>query len=101
MLILDELWFGQVAPAEQPCRPNSDYIPHLRRQEECEQRLKAELSEEGKQTLEAFRKAEAAIDTLGCSDSFAAGFRTGVLMMLDVFLPECGEIGSKQSHFVG
>ncbi len=86
MLILDKLWDGQVIPSEGQYRPNSDYIPHLRKREECEQRLKAELSQEGKRTLEQYLQAEGSIDTLGCSDSFAAGFRMGVMVMLDVFL---------------
>ncbi len=86
MLILDKLWFGQVAPAEQQYRPVSDFSPYLRKQEACERLMKAELTEEGKRALEEYLQAEGSIDIMGTSDSFAAGFRTGVLMMLDVFL---------------
>ncbi len=88
MMILDQLWYGNLAPGERKIRPSGEYGKQFRIMEKYEEMVKAELSEAGKKAFEDFMDAGSTASDMSECDSFVTGFRMGVLMMLDVFCPE-------------
>lgn len=85
MLILDQLRQGNIHPFEEPQRPNSEYSAKYKEMERYDELIKAELSPQGLDALEKYLKLSDDINNMAGSDSFASGFRTAALMMIDVF----------------
>ena len=84
MLILEDLWRGNLCPGEEVVRPNSAYTALFRAVEGNESKLDAMLTGEGKTVLAAYTKAQADLRALSDCDSFIRGFRMGAKFMLDV-----------------
>ncbi len=88
MLLLDQLWAGDVAPGEHPYRKPDEYRKLRQQAEQHKAAVEAELSEKGQEAFEQFVDAYLAMGSLSDRDSFVSGFRAGVLTMIDVFCPD-------------
>lgn len=83
MLILDELWEGQVCPSGR-CIRHPEYSGYLRRSSLAEQALADTLSPEQKVLFQALRDRMMDLTAYLERDAFFAGFRTGAMVLMDV-----------------
>lgn len=86
--MIEELWYGNVLPKENPANDNS----HLRKLLGYISRHRAELEEslndEQKAILRKLTDNQNEYDSLAKAKIFAFGFRLGCLLMLDVMKDE-------------
>lgn len=91
MKILEELWHGEIRPAEiiKPLTPQ--YKELLDAADESEKKLLSLLSDEGKAL---YRKLTESRRELSCTDEceiFTTGFRLGAKLMLEIMNNKNGE----------
>ena len=84
MYILDDLWYGNVAPSLRSFQKGSRYAEIIHELDECETALKKEVSQEGFQQLKILIDLQSELLDISERDSFTKGFQTGAKIIMDV-----------------
>ena len=87
MFVLNDLWWGNIAPSERAVKRGSEYQQASRRAEALADELREELPPEGKQAFEAYENEQITLCSISECDAFIKGVRFGVQMMIDTLLP--------------
>ena len=84
MSILEELWYGNIEPAEYDASPSKEYKELLHLISRNEEKLQATMTDEQKELFERYtdcvRENQVITDCL----IFQTGFKLGARMMLEV-----------------
>lgn len=83
--IIEELYFGNIRPAERPYRPDSAFARCMQRKAEAAKRLSAQLNEAQKALLYAQDELESEIQGIVQYDAFTYGLKFGILLMAELF----------------
>lgn len=83
MRILEELWFGNVAPNERKLPLNSEQYELVSLIVRHEETLFAMLSEQAKEIYEKLRECRSELSSLVECEAFISGFRLGAKIMLE------------------
>ena len=89
--ILNELWYGNVAPFEQCTRGNKRLKELLKLVARNREDLDGTLTEMQKEALEKFEDRMNEMHSITERDAFSYGFRLGVQLMAESFLFPLGE----------
>ncbi len=81
--ILEDLYFGNIAPYEKRMAANSELRRLARRAADCESQLTKRLNEEERQLLNVLTNAQQEIDSITVMENFILGFRLGVRLMAE------------------
>lgn len=84
MSVLEELWYGNIAPSERTIRKNSEYARLSKETLHCEEQFINELSAEGRKFYEDRISKLLLKSGIEECDSFICGFRLGAKVMLEV-----------------
>ncbi len=81
--ILEDLYFGNIAPYEKRMAASSELRRLARRAADCESQLTEWLNEEERQLLNVLINAQQEIDSITVMENFILGFRLGVRLMAE------------------
>ena len=84
MYILNELWYGNVAPSLRSFQRGSRYEEIIHALDECEQELLRVLPEKGSTPLKNMDDLYSELVDISERDSFIKGFQAGAKVMMDV-----------------
>ena len=84
MLILEELYDGNIAPMERDIRRGSEYHKILKRIDEQQKSLALSLSREDMALYESIAESKCMLDAISEKEMFIEGFRLGAQIMLEV-----------------
>lgn len=84
MKIIEELWYGNIAPYEIPIVKGSEYEVANKLVVRNDEALTATLSEQQKEIFEKFKNANLDMLSLGERDAFVRGFTLGVKLITAV-----------------
>ena len=84
MYILDELYAGNVNPAERTFQRNDSYAKTMDQLAEAEEQLSRRLDDTGKEQLKRFQACQADVSSMDQFYAFKTGFRLGARIMLDI-----------------
>ena len=84
MLILEDLYLGDVRPSERSFRRNSQYAKALDDLVETEDALTDTLTEKQKQMFEDYMTAQREVNVLTDCETFIYSFRLAAKIMIDV-----------------
>ena len=84
--VLEELYYGNISPAERSIRPGSKVQKALQRRDTLESKLNESLIDEQKTIFEQYLSLSAEILDANCLDGFVTGFRLGARFALDTFI---------------
>ena len=84
MHILDELYNGNVHPAEYRFPKEGTYGKALKNAAEAEAKLTRSLNDDQKALLDQFRQCQMEADLIDNFHAFRSGFRLGAQIMMDV-----------------
>ena len=84
--VLEELYYGNISPAERSIRPGSNVQKALQKRDTLESKLNELLTDEQRATFEQYLSLSAEILDANCLDSFINGFRLGAQFALDMFI---------------
>lgn len=84
MLILEDLYIGNVRPGERMFKRNSQYAKALDETVKAGDALTASLSAEQKEFFEDYMTAQREVNILTDCETFCYGFKVGAKIMLDV-----------------
>ena len=84
--VLEELYYGNISPAERSIRPGNNVQKALQKRDTLESKLNELLTDEQRATFEQYLSLSAEILDANCLDSFINGFRLGALFALDMFI---------------
>ena len=91
MKILDELWYGNIAPFEQSTRGDKRFAELLKLVNQNREELVGTLADKQKETLEKYEENTNEMYSVSERDAFSYGFRLGVRLMAESFLLPMGE----------
>ena len=91
MKILDELWYGNIAPFEQCSRGDKRFAEMLKLMNQNREELVRSLTDKQKETLEKYEETMNEMYSVSERDAFSYGFRLGVRLMVESFLLPMGE----------
>ena len=91
MKITDELWYGNISPFEQCTRGDKRLKELLSLMARNRDELGETLTDKQKETLEKFEDCMNEMHSVTECNAFAYGFRLGVRLMAEAFLPPMGE----------
>ena len=91
MKILDELWYGNIAPFEQSASGDKRFAELLKLLNQNREELSGALTDNQKETLEKYEETTNEMYSLSERDAFSYGFRLGVRLMVESFLLPMGE----------
>ena len=91
MKTLNELWYGNISPFEQCTRGDKELKELMKLVVRNREELDATLTDKQKETLEKFEDCMNEMHSITERDAFAYGFRLGVQLMAEAFLPPIGE----------
>ena len=90
MSIIDELWYGNIAPFEQSTLGNKRFAELLKLVNQDREELVRTLMDKQKETLEKYEETVNEMYSVTERDAFSYGFRLGVRLMAEAFmLPLC------------
>ena len=90
MKLINELWYGNVAPFEQCTRGDKQMKELLTLMARNRDELGEGLTEKQKETLEKFEEALNEMHGIAERDAFSYGLRLGIRLMAEAFLqPLC------------
>jgi len=90
MKILDELWYGNIAPFEQSTRGDKRFAELLKLVNQNREELVGTLADKQKETLEKYEEIMNEMYNVTERDAFSYGFRLGTRLMVEAFmLPLC------------
>ncbi len=81
--ILEDLYFGNIAPYEKRMAASSDLRRLAKRAADCESQLTEWLNEEERQLLNVLINAQQEIESITVMENFILGFRLGVRLMAE------------------
>ena len=84
MYILEDLWYGNVAPAERMIRKGSRYSKLQKQLVAAEDALREVLSSDGKNIYEEICRKQTEMAQIAECDSFIRGVRIGARLALDI-----------------
>lgn len=84
MLILEQLWQGEIAPYERQSQEGSEYQNLSHRATELQLEVYKALSTEGKKAFDEYNDIELELTDISEQDSFIKGVRIGARMMIDI-----------------
>ena len=84
MFVLDMLWRDGLTPNEKYTRKGSKYSKVLLGLCEEEEKIMAELSEEGKSHFVAYREAQSELSSIAETEVFIEAVRLGARLILDI-----------------
>ena len=88
MTILENLWFGNIAPADRKLKRGSEAKKLLEAAIANENIFTAELSAEGQRAYIEYSKLISRISEISECDAFGIGFRLGARLMLETLAEE-------------
>ncbi|MBD5155440.1 MAG: hypothetical protein HDT15_10375 [Oscillibacter sp.] len=88
MTILENLWFGNIAPADRKLKRGSEAKKLLEAAIANENIFTAELSTEGQRAYIEYSKLISRISEISECDAFGKGFRLGARLMLETLSEE-------------
>ena len=91
MKILDELWYGNIAPFEQSVSGDKRFAELLKLVNQNRDELVRSLTDKQKETLEKYEETMNEMYSVTERDAFSYGFRLGVRLMAESFLLPIGE----------
>ena len=91
MKILNELWYGNIAPFEQCSRGDKRFAEMLKLMNQNREELVRSLTDKQKETLEKYEETMNEMYSVSERDAFSYGFRLGVRLMVESFLLPMGE----------
>ena len=91
MKILDELWYGNIAPFEQSTRGDKRFSELLKLVNQNREELIGTLADKQKETLEKYEEIMNEMYNVTEREAFSYGFRLGVRLMSEAFLTNFGE----------
>ena len=90
MKILDELWYGNIAPFEQSTSGDKRFAELLNLVNQNREELNGMLTDKQKETLEKYEETVNEMYNVTERDAFSYGFRLGARLMTEAFmLPLC------------
>ncbi len=95
MSIIEELYYGNISPAERDFVKNSKYDKAIRLLCSNEDLLRSSLKEEDLEHFTMFSEAEGIITDITGAECFKSGFRIGIKLMCDVFFGESNDTLSR------
>ena len=84
MYILEDLWYGNVAPAERMIRKGSRYAKLQKQLVAAEDSLREVLTPDGKNIYEEICRKQTEMAQISECDSFIRGVRIGARLALDI-----------------
>ena len=91
MKILDELWYGNIAPFEQSTSGDKRFAELLKLVNQNREELVGTLADKQKETLEKYEEIMNEMYNMTEREAFSYGFRLGVRLMSEAFLTNFGE----------
>lgn len=88
MTILENLWFGNIAPVDRKLTRGSEVKKILEAVTANEDIFTAELSAEGQRAYTEYDKLISKISEISECDAFGKGFRLGARLMLEILSEE-------------
>lgn len=85
MSILEEIWYGDTSPYKEYFANDAEYSNVLQILVHNEERIKTELTERGKEMLEALTDTQRELMCIGTKDAFIYGVRYGVRVVSEAF----------------
>ena len=85
-IVLEELYYGNISPAERSIRPGSKVQKALQKRDALESKLNESFTDEQKAAFEQYLEVSTEILDSCSLDSFISGFRLGARFALDTFL---------------
>ena len=90
MSVLEDLWYGNIAPWEREIKRSSEYSDVLERIVQIEADLHARLNDEEKEILEKFVNCTNEMCCISEREMFVRGFTLGIKLILEVMSSENG-----------
>lgn len=84
MLILDDLWYGNVQPSDRAVLHGSEYEKLSRKTAAISDQIRAALTEEQEKLLDDLLDTEMIMASISEQDAFSVGVRIGAKFILDV-----------------
>ena len=84
MYILEDLWYGNVAPSERMIRIGTQYAKLQKQLVAAEDALREVLSSDGKNIYEEICRKQTEMAQIAECDSFIRGVRIGARLALDI-----------------
>ncbi len=84
MIVLEDLYLGDVRPGERSANRNRQHAKALDELLKAEEELSAALNDEQKKLFEAFTDAQREVSILTDVETFTYSFKLGAKIMLDV-----------------
>ena len=84
--VLEELYYGNISPAERSIRPGSKVQRALQKRDALESKLNESFTDEQKAAFEQYLSLSAEILDANCLDSFINGFRLGARFTHEMFI---------------
>jgi hypothetical protein len=84
MMILEDLYMGDIHPSERSFKKNSQYSRALNNVVKAGDTLIGSLTEKQKEQFEAYRSAQREVNVLTDCETFIYAFRLGAKIMMDV-----------------
>lgn len=88
MSVLEDLWYGNIAPWEREIKRSSEYSDVLERIVQHEKELNARLNDEEKEILEKFMNCTNEMCCISEREMFAQGFMLGAKLIIEVMNSE-------------
>ena len=88
MNILEELWYGNIAPCERDFKKGSKYSELLGYIIRHEEDLQKRLNDEGKEILEKFTECMGEMYSIAEREAFVRGFTLGARIIIEVMNTE-------------
>ena len=88
MKILEELYYGNLAPYEKYFKKGDEYDRVITRMNEKDERLRGLLNEEENELYDEFKDLDAQLTDITLRDTFITGFRLGAMMTREVIEDE-------------
>lgn len=86
MKILDELWYGNIAPFEQSTSGDKRFAELLKLVNQDREELVRTLMDKQKETLEKYEETVNEMYSVTEREAFSYGFRLGVRLMTEAFM---------------
>ena len=90
MSVLEDLWYGNIAPWEREIKRSSEYSDVLERIVQIEADLHARLNDEEKEILEKFVDCSNEMCCISEREMFVQGFLLGAKLIIEVMNSENG-----------
>ena len=91
MSILEDLWYGNIAPWERPFKKNSAYAELLALVVRHQESLLGRLNDEGKEIFEKFADCTTEMHDLTEREAFIKGFVIGTRIIIEVMTTELSD----------